>query len=69
LEAILGYSISFARQLNAQAHRIGKGGGASYVVKKESKSQRRTEKDGNREDGDGGVLRFLKKLIPDIHAV
>jgi hypothetical protein len=42
---------------------------ASYEVEKESNPDAHAKKDSNREDGDGGVLRFLKKLIPDVHAV
>jgi hypothetical protein len=37
-------------------------------VKKESNPHAHAEKDRNREDGDGGVLRLLKNLMPDIHA-
>jgi hypothetical protein len=43
-------------------------GVASYEVEKESNPHAHAEKDRNREDGDGGVLRLLKKLMPDIHA-
>jgi hypothetical protein len=44
-------------------------GGASYELKKETNAHGHAEKKGNGEYGDGGILRFLKKLIPDVHAI
>jgi hypothetical protein len=69
VEGFMGDDRSAYREATAKQFvtRAAGSGGASYEVKKESNPHAHAKKDGNREDGDGGVLRL--KLIPDVHAV
>jgi hypothetical protein len=44
-------------------------GVASSVVQQKSNPQAHAEKDGNGEHGDAGVLRLVKKLMPEVRVM